>query len=141
MITKRILVGLALVAGCNLAFAQEEEGKVNPNSLLNIPAYEQLYKVRVWRTIDLKEKQNKGFFATGNEITKLILNAVKSGELADIYAVDSLTTKKSKDAFYNDMVSQAGATLDVWNPTTDYYQGDQKTLNGKNYEAIVDNKG
>jgi gliding motility associated protien GldN len=108
---------------------------------LNIPAYEQLYKVRVWRTIDLKEKQNKGFFATGNEITKLILNAVKSGELADIYAVDSLTTKKSKEAFYNDMVSQAGATLDVWNPTTDYYQGDQKTLNGKNYEAVVDNKG
>ncbi|NOT75455.1 MAG: gliding motility protein GldN [Cyclobacteriaceae bacterium] len=141
MITKRILVGLALVAVGNFAFAQQEEGQINPNSLLNIPKYEQLYKVRVWRNIDLKEKQNKGFFASGNEITKLILNAVKSGELADIYKEDSLNNKKSKEDFYKDMVSQAGATLDVWTPTTDYYQGDQKTYNGKNYEAIVDNKG
>ncbi len=141
MITKRILVGLALVAAYNLSFAQEDEGKVNPNSLMNIPAYEQLYRVRVWRIIDLKEKQNKGFFATGNEITKLVLNAVRSGELADIYAVDSLTTKKSKEAFYKDMVSQAGENFDEWNPTTDYYQGDKKSSNGKNYEALVDNKG
>jgi len=141
MITKRVFVGLALVFGSACAFAQQEEGQVNPNSLLTIPKYEQLYKVKVWRTIDLKEKQNKGFFAKGNEITKLIVQAVRSGELADVYKEDSLTHKKSKEEFQADMVSQQGATLDQWNPTTDYYQGDQKSFNGKNYEALVDNNG
>jgi len=141
MITKRIFVGLALVFGSASAFAQQEEGQINPNSLLTIPKYEQLYKVKVWRTIDLKEKQNKGFFAKGNEITKLVLQAVRSGELADVYKEDSLIHKKSKEEFLADLVSQQGATLDQWNPTTDYYQGDQKSFNGKNYEALVDSKG
>ena len=141
MTTKRILVGLALLLASNFLFAQQEESQVNPNSLLNIPRYEQLYKVKVWRTIDLREKQNKGFFAKGNEITKLIVNAVKSGEIADVFAFDSLTVKRSKEEFLKDLISQQGATLDVWAPTTDYYVGDQKTYDGKNYEAIVDNKG
>ena len=141
MTTKRILVGLALLSFSNFLFAQQEESQVNPNSLLNIPRYEHLYKLKVWRTIDLKEKQNKGFFAKGNEITKLIVNGVKSGELADVYNYDSLTSKKSKEDFFKDLISQQGATLDVWTPTNDYYVGDQKTYDGKNYEAIIDNKG
>jgi gliding motility associated protien GldN len=141
MTTKKILVGLAFALVWDLSFAQQEEGQVNPNSLLNIPKYEQLYKVKVWRNIDLHEKQNKGFFARGNEITKLIIAAVNSGELADIYANDSLVTKKAKEAFFSDMVSQQGATLDPWDPTRDWYQGDRTTINGKNYEALVDNKG
>jgi gliding motility associated protien GldN len=141
MMTKRIFVGLALVALCNFSYAQQEEGQINPNSLLNIPRYEQLYKVKVWRKIDLREKQNKGFFAKGNEITKLIMNSVASGELADIYGVDSLTRKKSKEDYAKDLVSQQGQTLDPWDPAVDYYQGDQKSFNGKNYEALVDSKG
>lgn len=138
---KKIIVGLALITWSGVSFAQQEEGQINPNSLLNIPKYEQLYKVKVWRTIDLREKQNKGFFARGREITDLIIKAVRSGEIADIYINDSTTTKKDKAAFENDMVSQAGATLQAWAPAQDYYQGDQVTLNGKNYEAVVDNKG
>lgn len=132
---------MALSLITNLLFAQQEESQVNPNSLLNIPRYEQLYKMKVWRSIDLREKQNKGFFAKGNEITKLIVNAVRSGEIADIYRDDSLNVKRSKEDFEKDRVSQQGATLEVWVPTTDYFVGDQKTLNGKNYEAVVDNKG
>ena len=114
---------------------------MNPNSILNIPRYEHLYKMKVWRRIDLKEKQNKGFFAKGNEITKLIVKGVTSGELADIYKDDSVVVKKSKEDFLKDMVSQQGATLDPWAPATDYFVGDQKTYEGKNYEALVDNKG
>jgi hypothetical protein len=140
MMTKKISVGLALVLASNLCFAQDE-GQINPNSLLNIPKYEQLYKVKVWRTIDLREKQNKGFFAKGNEITGLILRSINSGELADIYDQDSLTTKKSKENFYKDMVSQQGATLPEWAPATDFFQGDRVTLGGKNYEALTDSKG
>jgi hypothetical protein len=69
------------------------------------------------------------------------MKAVRSGELADIYANDSITTKKSKEDFEKDMVAQQGATLQGWVPTQDYFQGDQVTLNGKNFEAVVDNKG
>jgi gliding motility associated protien GldN len=141
---KKLVFLLSIVStiGANV-FAQNAEldGHVNPNSLLRIPKYEQLYKVRVWRNVDLREKQNKGFFARGNEITKLIMQSVASGELADIYERDSLTTKKAKDQFFADMVSQAGATLPAWTPTDQVYQGDQVTYNGKNYEALVDSKG
>lgn len=35
----------------------------NPNSVNAIPRYEHLFKVRVWREIDLREKQNEGFFS------------------------------------------------------------------------------
>jgi len=41
--------------------------------------YEQLYKVKVWREVRLDEKQNKGYFARNNEITKLIIDAINSG--------------------------------------------------------------
>lgn len=146
MTKRKILVGLAFVLVSSFTFAQQEEGQVNPNSLLKIPKYEQLYKVKVWRVIDLREKQNKGFFAKGNEITKLINKSINTGELAVIYNKDSLDEAvvdaiKSKDKYYADMVSQQGATFENWDPAKDFFQGDHVALNGKNYEAIIDSKG
>ena len=141
IVMKRLVLMLGIFCGGMTAFAQETDGQINPNSVMPIAKYEQLYKVRVWRNVDLKEKQNKGFFAMGNEITKLIMDAVKSGELADIYEMDSLTRKKSKEDFFNGLVSQQGTTYEPWDPAKDYYQADRITLNGKTYEAIVDSKG
>jgi gliding motility associated protien GldN len=141
MIRRSFVVGLALTCISAAVWAQEEESQVNPNSLLSIPKYEQLYKVRVWRIIDLREKQNKGFFARGNEITKLLIRAINSGELADIYERDSLTVKLSKEQFNANMVTQQGETFATWEPGTDYYQGDPVTFGGKNYEAVVNSKG
>jgi len=138
---KSLLMLAGFMCSGLLASAQETDGQINPNSIIPIAKYEQLYKVRVWRNIDLKEKQNKGFFARGNEITKLIMDAVKSGELADIYLADSVTRKKSKADFLNDLVSQQGTAYDAWDPAKDYYQADRITFNGKTYEAIVDSKG
>lgn len=65
-------------AEVDAAFREELEEQYNPNSLDPIAKYEQHYKLRVWRTIDLLEKQNKGFFSSNGEITKLIVDAVKS---------------------------------------------------------------
>ena len=120
---------MALVGFTSWAWAQETEGQINPNSLIPIPRYEQLFKVRVWRNIDLREKQNKGYFARGNEITKLILDAVKSGELVDIYYKDSVNRKMPKDEFLSSLVAQQGQTFPDWNPTQDWYQGDRVTVN------------
>src|SRR5882757_11514947 len=95
---RRSIIFLLAVCCATSLFAQEDIPQYNPNSLNPIPRYEHLYKVKVWRDIRLDEKQNKGYFARSNEITKLILDAVNSGELADIYANDSLTTKIAKEA-------------------------------------------
>src|SRR5215216_5983863 len=77
----------------NQAYKEEVEEQYNPNSINPIPLYEQHYKVRIWRNIDLLEKQNKGFFARNGEITRIVMQAVVSGELVDMYVSDSLTTK------------------------------------------------
>ncbi|MBK5277264.1 MAG: gliding motility protein GldN [Bacteroidia bacterium] len=133
-----LLLAFFIVGNC---LAQETDGQYNPNSLLNIPKYEQLYKAKVWRTIDLREKQNKGFFSKGNEISGLIIKAVKSGEIADVYMRDSLTAKMEKAAFQQNLVSQAGQTFPSWDPASDFYSGDPVTHNGKNYMALADSKG
>jgi gliding motility associated protien GldN len=110
----------------------------NPNSIDPIARYEHLFKRRVWRTIDLKEKQNKGFFARGGELTLFILNAVKSGELSDIYLNDSLTTKISKDEFMKSLVYLEGTTYQAWESGATYYEGDRVSYNGGVYTAIYD---
>ena len=134
---------LLIVAGSG-AFAQEVqdlEVQYNPNSINPIPVYEQLYKVRVWRNIDLREKQNKGFFARNGELSKLIVEAVKSGELTDIYATDSLASKVSKEDFLMRLTAQQAATYPAWNPTNDFYTEDIVSYNGKNYRALQDSRG
>lgn len=120
---------------------QDIEVQYNPNSLNPIPLYEQHYKVRVWRNVDLREKQNKGFFAKNGEITKLIVEAVKSGELTDVYTSDSLTTKMSKEDFLQGLVAEQAQQFPAWDPAADYYTDDIVTYNGKNYRAVQDSRG
>ncbi|MCX8489695.1 MAG: hypothetical protein ORN54_01360 [Cyclobacteriaceae bacterium] len=49
-----------------LAMAASVSGQTdtiyNTHSLEKIPYYEQLYRFRVWREVDFKEKQNAGLF-------------------------------------------------------------------------------
>jgi len=92
----------------------------NPNSLNPIPLYEQHYKVRVWRTIDLQEKQNKGFFAKNGEISKFIVDAIMSGEIADVYQSDSLTTKLSKEILLNVKQQEEATSYPAWDPAKDF---------------------
>ncbi|UII22041.1 type IX secretion system protein PorN/GldN [Fulvivirga ligni] len=130
-----VLIGLLAVP----AFAQLSElEQYNPNSIEPIARYEHLFKRRVWRTIDLQEKQNKGFFARGGEITGFILDAIKSGELVDLYTNDSLTSKMGKDEFMQRLVYQPGLEIAPWEAGVEYYEGDQVKYNGKVYSAIFD---
>ncbi|MEM9297957.1 MAG: gliding motility protein GldN [Bacteroidota bacterium] len=130
-----VLVGIFIVP----AYSQLSElDQYNPNSIEPIPRYEHLFKRRVWRTVDLKEKQNKGFFARGGEITAFMLEAINSGELSDIYVNDSLTTKMSKDEFLSKLVYQEGLEIEAWDAGVEYYEGDQIKYNGVVYTAIFD---
>ncbi len=94
-----LLLGLllAVLALPSVSVAQETDG-YNPNSLYPIHESDILYKKRVWRRMDLREKQNRPFFASNNEITKVIIDAVKEGKLQP-YENDSLSRRMSKERF------------------------------------------
>ncbi|MCI0751454.1 MAG: gliding motility protein GldN [Flammeovirgaceae bacterium] len=135
---KRYFVGGLLLLSFG-SFAQKELPQYNPNSINPIARYEHLYKLRTWRRIDLTEKQNKGLFSRNGEITKLILDAARSGEIPDVYKSDSLKTKYPKDEFISQMTQQAGQAFPAWDPAATYYQGDVALFNGRNYESQIDN--
>jgi gliding motility associated protien GldN len=132
------LLSLLLLGLPILALAQPELPQYNPNSIDPIARYEQLYKRRVWRNVDLREKQNKGFFARNGEITKLIMEAAKAGEL-QVYLSDSLTTTLKKEEFLAKLVYQTGQSFPAWDPANTYYQYDVVSFNGVNYESQIDN--
>jgi gliding motility associated protien GldN len=83
------------------AHAQESDG-YNPNSVRPIHESDQLYKTRLWRRMDLKEKQNKPFFSENREITKVIIDAVMAGTLMP-YTSDSLNERMTKEQFIENM--------------------------------------
>jgi len=84
------------------SMAQEERVTYNENSVYPIPFTNQMYKRTVWRRMDLKEKQNRPFFSTSNEITRIIINAVKDG-LIYPYEDDSLNKRMSKEQFLENL--------------------------------------
>ncbi|KAA9331935.1 type IX secretion system ring subunit PorN/GldN [Adhaeribacter soli] len=67
-----------------------------------IPSKDMMYKKTVWRTIDLREKQNKPLFAFNNEITKILVEAVRRGDLP-VYKNDSLISRLSSKEFFANM--------------------------------------
>ena len=97
-----LVIGFGLLGfvNSNNGVAQEQDLGLNPNSIRPIHEDDIMYKKRVWRRMDLKEKQNKGFFASGNEITKIMIVAVKQGLLYPyITENDSLNTRLTKEDF------------------------------------------
>lgn len=69
---------------------KQSSAEANP-SARPIPPSDVMFKKTVWRAVDLREKQNQPMFSTGREISKIIVDAVKRGEL-QAYASDSVTT-------------------------------------------------
>src|SRR6478672_3894481 len=67
-----------------------------------IPENDMMYRKTIWRTIDLREKQNKPFFANNRQITKVLIDGVRRGEL-QVYKNDSLTSTLSKEQFFANM--------------------------------------
>ncbi|PIQ19936.1 MAG: hypothetical protein COW65_17945, partial [Cytophagales bacterium CG18_big_fil_WC_8_21_14_2_50_42_9] len=45
------------------------------------PESDMMFKRTLWRVVNLKEKQNRPLFALNHEISKIIIDAVKKGEL------------------------------------------------------------
>ncbi|HET8861177.1 gliding motility protein GldN [Marivirga sp.] len=122
---------LALASWSNIAIAQESSNNgYNPNSVHPIHEDDIMFKMRVWRRMALKEKQNQPFFAKGNEISKHIVNAAKAGILP-IYKGDSLVNRMTKEEFLENLenprlqdLDMGGGADDGWGDTSDDGWGD-----------------
>ncbi len=101
---QKICLLLALfLCSFGLAVAQErDEFGYNINSLRPIHEHDQLWKRTIWVRMDCREKQNKPFFAKNNEITKVIIEAVRAGILRP-FMNDSLTTRMSYENFIENL--------------------------------------
>ena len=134
----KVIVFILAVLASNLYAQVDIEALPTKNSTLKIPVYEQLYKVRVWRDMDLKEKQNKGFFARGNEISRVLIDAIKTGEISKVYENDSLSDKSAYDkvGFLQKFELNPSTAYTPWDASTNYYAGDFAEYKGKKYEAI-----
>lgn len=93
------------------ALAQESDSGYNPNSISPIHESNIMLKKRIWRRMDLKEKQNKPFFSLQREITKLIIEGVDQGLLTP-YENDSLKVEMTKEMLRENLrrpeVAEAG---------------------------------
>ncbi|QDA59803.1 type IX secretion system ring subunit PorN/GldN [Hymenobacter jejuensis] len=105
----------ALAAGLTLsvaASAQEQATTASSNgSYRPIPNSDIMFRKTIWRAIDLREKQNKPMFSEGKEISRVILDAVKRGEL-QAYKNDSLTSTYTPTEVSSNMsIAEASAGL------------------------------
>lgn len=97
-----LMASLLVIGDNNVSYAQEDASGYNPHSLRPIHESDIMHKKRIWRRMDLEEKQNRPFFAYNNEITKIIIDAVKQGILHP-YENDSLKTRMSKEKFLENL--------------------------------------
>lgn len=84
----------------------------DPLSLRKVHVSDVMYKMQVWRVLDLREKCNQPFFAKGNEITKAICDAVYAGKLM-AYAKDSLNRLLTLQEFKSKIIDPSSAQTDA----------------------------
>lgn len=103
---KKILFGIIILVTAGFSstdtWAQEEKALYNEMSVYPIAYANQMFKKTVWRRMDLKEKQNRPFFSTSNELTRIIIDAVNDG-LIYPYLDDSLNKRMSKEQFLENL--------------------------------------
>ena len=102
------IAGIALLSLTTSTWvsAQEKDNKgKNPDSVRPLDESNIMWKQRLWRRMDLNEKQNQPFFSKGNEITKYLIEWVQSGVLQP-YKTDSLKTKITKEEFLKNLAME-----------------------------------
>ncbi|MGI4870758.1 MAG: gliding motility protein GldN [Janthinobacterium lividum] len=83
---------VAALGMATVSHAQEQAAATTTsNTIRPIPTSDQMYRKRLTRAIDLREKQNRPMYSEGKQISKIIIDAVKRGELQP-YKNDSLTS-------------------------------------------------
>ena len=83
--------------------AEQSTTAVSSPTVRAIPNSDVMYRKTIWRTLDLREKQNKPMFSKGRWITKIITDAVKAGKLQP-YSSDSLTGTFTMEDFNKKLI-------------------------------------
>jgi gliding motility associated protien GldN len=126
----KFLSFLLICIGLTTASFAQQDTIVNPNSVEKIPYYEQLYRFRVWRTLDLNEKQNGGFKSAKSDIAQFLLKSIQSGAIT-VYN-DSLTSPLKPEEV---VVSNKANMEPPFDPRKSYFINETSSYGGKNYES------
>jgi len=133
----KLLSFLVIYVGLATSLFAQQDTIVNPNSVERIPYYEQLYRFRVWRTVDLNEKQNAGFKSAKSDIAQFLLQNIQSGNIP-VYN-DSLTNVLKPEAV---VVANQANMEPPYDARKSYFINETSSFNGKNYESTRnDNQG
>lgn len=76
-----------------------------------IQEHDIMFKRTLWRVVNLREKQNRPMFALNHEISKLIIEAVKRGELP-VYKDDSLNKPITVAEFQTNLQKQTSLSAE-----------------------------
>lgn len=90
---------LTIISGVN---AQERTDQYNHWSVNPIRKDDIMFKKSLWFRVDLREKQNVPMFSDNNEITGLLIRAVKAGVVRP-FRNDSLHTRLPLEDFYENL--------------------------------------
>ncbi len=140
----RLVIGICLVIGMNIStFAQGGTNDENEYSVNPIPFYEQLYKKRIWSRVDLKQKQNRGFFSINRELTKILIEAIISDSIVNYYNPNTsfeFEEKLTKEEVLKRLIKTQGSLddLDDYEDDLPYSTEEVVKFDGKGYESIKD---
>jgi hypothetical protein len=110
---------------------------VNPNSTEKIPYYEQLYRFRVWRIVDLMEKQNMSFKSVKSDIASFLLSNIQNGKLPIYNETVEVPSDPAIALVLNKVQDEP-----PYNPAMNYIASEKVSYGGKNYESLrSNNKG
>lgn len=132
------LVSIALLSFGLVGVAVAQQDTVyNPNSTERIPYYEQLYRFRVERIVDLKEKQNAGFKSAQSDLADFLLRNIKNGTLTAYD--DSIKNVRTAEEI---LVSNQAIVEPPYSADKSYFSSETASYNSKNYQSTRnDNKG
>ncbi len=125
----RISIIVFLLVGLFTNAFSQRDTIVNPNSIEKIPFYEQLYRFRVWRNVNLQEKQNAAFKSAKSDIGAFIIKCIKNGSLI-AYDGDSVKAPKTPDQV---LVLNSAVQSPPYDAKKNYVASEEAYFEGKNY--------
>lgn len=127
---RKSLIIVLLVGLAGSVWAQQDT-IYNPNSTEKIAFYEQLYRFRVWRNVNLLEKQNAGFKSAKSDIGDFLIKAISNGSLI-AYDGDSVKAPYAPEQV---LVLNSAVQAAAYDPKRNYTTTEEAFFKGKNYAS------
>ena len=106
------ITAVALLTALSGRAQEQATSTVSTGAIREIPPSDQMFRKTIWRAIDLREKQNRPMFSDGHEISRVIIDAVKRGEL-QAYKNDSVASTYSPKEMLGNMSYAIEAPISV----------------------------